>query len=159
MKPIRRDFRVDDAVLGDFRAYVESRKLRFTDEDFTSNRDEIVRRLEEQVLMQVFGEGEARRRSAAWDPQIAKALALVPRAAMLIQDPRTYVAERERDRRLADAAASSPLPPARSADHSRGLTDLPREWSDFVAPPPREKPRVPFDGPEWIIRSEDHAAS
>ena len=60
--------------------------------------------------MQVFGEGEARRRSAAWDPQIAKALALVPRAEMLIQDPKTYVAERERDRRLADAAACSPAP-------------------------------------------------
>ena len=60
--------------------------------------------------MQVFGEGEARRRSAAWDPQIGKALALVPRAEMLIQDPKTYVAERERDRRLADAAAGSPAP-------------------------------------------------
>jgi carboxyl-terminal processing protease len=112
VKPIRRDFRVDDAVLREFRAHVESRKLRFTDEDFTRNRDEIVRRLEEQVMMQVFGEGEARRRSVAWDPQIGKALALVPRAAMLIQDPKTYVAERERDRRLADAAASS-LAPAR----------------------------------------------
>ena len=35
VKPIRRDFRVDDAVLREFRAYVESRKLRSTDEDFT----------------------------------------------------------------------------------------------------------------------------
>ena len=110
VKPIRRDFRVDDAVLREFRTYVESRKLRFTDEDFTSNRDEIARRLEEQVLMQVFGEGEARRRSVAWDPQIGKALALIPRAEMLIQDPKTYVAERERDRRLVDAAAGSPAP-------------------------------------------------
>ena len=60
--------------------------------------------------MQVFGEGEARRRSVAWDPQIAKALALIPRAEMLIQDPKTYVAERERDRRLVDAAAGAPAP-------------------------------------------------
>jgi carboxyl-terminal processing protease len=110
VRPIRRDFRVDDAVLQEFRAHVESSKLRFTDEDFTQNRDEIVRRLEEQVLMQVFGEGEARRRSVAWDPQIGKALALVPRAEMLIQDPQTYVAERERDRRLADVAVGSPAP-------------------------------------------------
>ena len=110
VKPIRRDFRVDDAVLREFRTYLESRKLRYTDEDFTSNRDEIVRRLEEQVLMQVFGEGEARRRSVAWDPQIGKALALIPRAEMLIQDPKTYVAERERDRRLVDAAAGAPAP-------------------------------------------------
>jgi hypothetical protein len=46
----------------------------------------------------------------AWDPQIGKALALIPRAEMLIQDPKTYVAERERDRRLVDAAAGAPAP-------------------------------------------------
>jgi carboxyl-terminal processing protease len=112
VRPIRRDFRVDEAVLREFRAHLESRKLRFTDEDFTRDRDEIVRRLEEQVAMQVFGEGDARRRSAAWDPQIGKALALVPRAEMLLQDPKTYVAERERERQLVDAAVGS-LTPAR----------------------------------------------
>jgi carboxyl-terminal processing protease len=108
VKPIGRDFRVDDAVLREFRAHVEGRKLRATDEDWAQNRDEIARRLEEQVLMQVFGEGEARRRSAAWEPQVRKALSLVPRARMLLEDPTTYVAERERERRLADAAAATP---------------------------------------------------
>jgi hypothetical protein len=53
--------------------------------------------------MQVFGEGEARRRSVAWDPQVQKALELVPRAEMLLRDPRTYIALREREHRLVDA--------------------------------------------------------
>ncbi len=110
VKPIGRDFRADDAFLREFRAYVESRKLRSTDADFAQNRDEIARRLEEQVLMQVFGEAEARRRTVAWEPQVRKALALVPRAEMLLKDPTTYVAERERERRLADAAAGSSAP-------------------------------------------------
>jgi len=108
VKPIRRDFRADEAVLRDFRRYVESRKLRLSDEDFQQNREEIVRNLEEQVLMQVFGEGEARRRTVAWDPQVRKALDLVPRAEMLLRAPGSYVAEREREKRLADAAAGSP---------------------------------------------------
>jgi carboxyl-terminal processing protease len=107
VKPITRDFRVDDAVLKEFRAFVQSKKLRATDEDFAQNRDEIARRLEEQVVMQVFGEGEARRRTAAWEPQIRKALALVARAKMLLEEPSTYVAERERERRLADGAPAS----------------------------------------------------
>jgi len=108
VKPVGRDFRADDAVLQEFRSYVESRKLRLSEEDFLQNRDAIARRLEEQVLMQVFGEGEARRRTAAWDPQILKALDLVPRAEMLLKDPTTYVAERERERRVADAVAGRP---------------------------------------------------
>jgi len=107
VKPIRRDFRADEAVLRDFRAYVESRKLRLSDADFERNREDIGRRLEEQVLMQVFGEGEARRRTSAWDPQVRKALELIPRAEMLLREPSTYVAERERERRLADATAAS----------------------------------------------------
>jgi carboxyl-terminal processing protease len=110
VKPIDKDFRADDAYLKEFRAYVESRKLRSTDEDFARNREEIARRLEEQVVMQVFGEGEARRRTVAWEPQVRRALALVPRAEMLLRDPRTYVAERERERRLADAASGAPAP-------------------------------------------------
>ena len=64
--------------------------------------------------MQVFGKARRAAAASAWDPQIEKALALVPRAEMLIQDPKTYVAERERDRRLADAAAGlRPAWPAR----------------------------------------------
>jgi carboxyl-terminal processing protease len=110
VRPIGRDFRVDDAVLQEFRAFVRSRKLRATEEDLAQNRDEIARRLEEQVLMQVFGEGEARRRTVAWEPQVRKALALVPRAKMLLEDPTTYVAERERERRLADGSAASVAP-------------------------------------------------
>jgi hypothetical protein len=63
--------------------------------------------------MQVFGEGEARRRSAAWDPQVRKALELIPRAELLLRDPATFVAERERERRVADGAAGLPASAAR----------------------------------------------
>jgi carboxyl-terminal processing protease len=106
VKIVRRDFRADDAVLTEFQQYLTSRKLRFTPADLEQNHQEIVRQIEEEVLRQVFGEGEARRRSLAWDPQVKKALELVPRAELLLRDPKTYVAEREREGRLADAGGT-----------------------------------------------------
>jgi carboxyl-terminal processing protease len=104
---IGRDFVVDEEVRERFRAYLESRELRFTDEELEENRVAVDRLIEEEVLRQVFGEGEARRRSVAWDPQVQRALKLVPRAEMLLGDPDTFVAERERERRLADASAAA----------------------------------------------------
>jgi len=107
VKFVSKDFKVDEAMLADFRAYLDSRKLRYTEAELAEHRADVVRRIEEQVLMQVFGEGEARRRVSAWDPQVRKALELVPRAELLLRDPATFVAERERERRVADAAAAS----------------------------------------------------
>ena len=46
------------------------------------------------MLRQVFGEGEARRRSLAWDPQVQKALGLVSKAELLLKDPQRFIAER-----------------------------------------------------------------
>jgi carboxyl-terminal processing protease len=108
---IGRDFRVDEKVMRDFGAYLDTRKLRHTEEDLQQNRDTLSRLLEEEVLRQVFGEGEARRRSLAWDPQVKKALELVPRADLLLRSPGTYVAERERERRLADARPAAAARP------------------------------------------------
>jgi carboxyl-terminal processing protease len=111
VKRIPRDFRVDDAVLVDFRAYLDEKKVRYTEAELLEHREELARRLEEQVLLQVFGEGEARRRTAAWDPQVRKALELVPRAELLLQDPKTYVADREREGRIADATGEAAARP------------------------------------------------
>ncbi len=112
VKLLARDFKVDDAMLSEFEAYLASRKLRHTEADLQQNRPAIVRQIDEEILRQVWGEAEARRRSMAWDPQVKKALELVPRAELLLRDPKSFVAQRERDRardgRLADAAGSAP---------------------------------------------------
>ncbi len=89
---VTRDFKVDEKTFGEFRAYLDLRKLKYTPEDLETNREAIERLLTEEVLRQVFGEGEARRRSMAWDPQVRKALELVPRAEQLLRDPQQFVA-------------------------------------------------------------------
>ncbi len=104
LRLIGRDFEVDDEIREAFLAYLESRKLRFTPEQLEENRQMVDRLIEEEVVRQVFGEGEARQRSIQWDPQVQRALELVPRAELLLGDPDGFVAERERERRLADAS-------------------------------------------------------
>ena len=78
---------------------------RVTPEQLEENRQMVDRLIEEEVVRQVFGEGEARQRSILWDPQVQRALELVPRAELLLGDPDGFVAERERERRLADASS------------------------------------------------------
>jgi carboxyl-terminal processing protease len=101
VKLIGRDFKVDERVLADFRAFLGTQKLRYTEEDLAANKEALSRLILEEVLRQVFGEGEARKRTLAFDPQVKKALELAPRAERLLLDPQRYVAEREAEKRLA----------------------------------------------------------
>jgi carboxyl-terminal processing protease len=104
VKAIRKDFQVTDEVWADFAKFLDQRKLRHTEEELAQNREAASREILEEVLQQAFGEGEARRRSLAWDPQVQKALELVPKAEQLLKDPVRFVAERQ----TSDAPAARP---------------------------------------------------
>lgn len=106
VKPIGRDFQVDDAVLADFKAYLQEAKIAYTAEELQEHREEIARRILEEALRQSFGEGEARRRTLAWDPQVQKALGLVTKAELLLRDPQAFMAAREAEGRMAVADPS-----------------------------------------------------
>jgi carboxyl-terminal processing protease len=107
VKVVKRDFVVDETLLAEFKAYLDQRKLRYTPEDLQANREHISRLIQEEILRQVFGEAEARKRTMAWDPQVQKALELAPRAAQLLKDPQQFVAERAAERRREPAATGS----------------------------------------------------
>jgi carboxyl-terminal processing protease len=102
IKLITRDFKVDAGVWADFKAFLEARKLTQPEAELEANREVVSRLILEEVLRQVFGEGEARRRTLAFDPQVRKALEVMPRAELLLKDPRSYVLAREAERRLAE---------------------------------------------------------
>jgi carboxyl-terminal processing protease len=99
VKVVKREFVVDDAMMADFKAYLDQRKLRYTAEDLQANREAVSHLIQEEILRQVYGEAEARRRTMAWDPQVQKALEVAPRAAQLLKDPQQFVAEREAERK------------------------------------------------------------
>jgi carboxyl-terminal processing protease len=100
---IKRAFQADASVLAEFRAFLDARKLRYEPEELEANREAVLRQITDQVLWQAFGEEEARRRSVAWDPQLKRALELIPRAEMLLRDAQRYVAERTSEQRVATA--------------------------------------------------------
>jgi carboxyl-terminal processing protease len=105
LRIVARDFQVDDRTLAEFKSYLDTRKLRYTPEDLAANREAIAHQITEQVLLQVFGEGETRRRSMAWDPQVKKALELVPKSDLLLKDPQRFIAERVAENRTVAAPA------------------------------------------------------
>jgi len=95
VKLIRKDFQVTNEVWADFKQFLDQRKLRYTEEDLAQSREAAAHEILEEVLQQAYGEGEARRRSMTWDPQVQKALELVPKAEQLLKDPVRFVAERQ----------------------------------------------------------------
>ena len=104
VRVVGREFKVDEKVMADFTAFLDEQKVKYTTEDLAANHEAITRQIEEEVVRQVFGEGEARKRSLAWDPQVRKALELIPKADLLLRDPQKYVAQRESERRLASTS-------------------------------------------------------
>jgi carboxyl-terminal processing protease len=104
VRVIDRSFSVDAATLQAFRGYLEEQKIPFTDAELGEHSEEISRLILEEVLRQVFGEGEARRRTIKWDRQVQKALELIPSATLLLADPAAYVARLKAEQ---TAAASS----------------------------------------------------
>jgi len=110
VKIVALDFEADETVLADFRSFLDSRKLRYTEEDLTENREVIVRLIEDEVLRQAFGEGAARKRSLNWDPQVRKALEIIPKAEQLLLDPQKFIAERAAEGRMASRATPPAVP-------------------------------------------------
>jgi hypothetical protein len=105
---IGRDFKVDEEVLAAFRAYLDEQKIRYTPEEMEANREQLARALNDEIVHQVFGEAEARRRSVSTDPQIRKALEVAPKAEILLQDPQRFVAEYESARKVAQLRGERP---------------------------------------------------
>jgi carboxyl-terminal processing protease len=106
---IKRDFQADDQVLAEFQKYLDQRKIKYEPKDLEENREMVLRQITDQVLWQAFGEGEARKRSVAWDPQLRRALELVPKAELLLSDPQRFMAERAVEPKVASATT----PPSR----------------------------------------------
>lgn len=105
VRVIGRDFEVDDKLVDEFCAFLKARNIAYEEAEFDVNREAVAHQILEEVLRQVFGEGEARRRGVNWDPQIRKALEVVPKAELLQRDPRRYVAEREAEDRVASRSS------------------------------------------------------
>ncbi|HUU35512.1 MAG TPA: S41 family peptidase [Vicinamibacterales bacterium] len=78
------DFAVDDAMLADFRAFAESKRVKIDEAAWATDRLFISAMVRFEIDAAVFGMGVARRRLLEVDPQAQYALSLFPQAEKLL---------------------------------------------------------------------------
>jgi carboxyl-terminal processing protease len=93
--PIDQSFQVSDAMLNDFKAHIQKRGITFTDKDLADNRDFLKMKLKEEVFYNRIGANDALRVHLEGDPQILKALELLPKAKEL-QNTKRQVVQQQR---------------------------------------------------------------
>jgi carboxyl-terminal processing protease len=82
-RTVSRGFAVDDAMVADFRTYLESRKVRMDEAAFTADTQFIKAMIQYDIDLALFGVEEARRNLIARDPQAQFALQQFEEAARL----------------------------------------------------------------------------
>jgi carboxyl-terminal processing protease len=91
---ITKDFVVDDAVLNHFRKYLDQQHIHFTEPDIQDNLAWLKWKIKREVFTTVFGLNEGYKVELQNDPQLQKAVELIPQAKALYQNARKIVAER-----------------------------------------------------------------
>ena len=81
--PIDPSFQVSDAMLNDFKAHIQQRGIAATDKDLADNRDFLKMMIKQEVFYNRIGVAEAARVRLEADPQVLKALELLPQAKAL----------------------------------------------------------------------------
>jgi carboxyl-terminal processing protease len=92
---ISRSFDVDDQVISEFRKFLEDQKVPFTEADLVENADWIKSSIKSELFISEFGQQEGLRVRAETDPQVLKALELLPQAKALADNAKKIVAEHQ----------------------------------------------------------------
>jgi carboxyl-terminal processing protease len=83
-RAVAKDFTVDDAMLGDFKKFVESKRVKIDESAWTKDTSFLRAMVRFEIDAAVFGTGVARRRLLEVDPQAQHALGLFPKAEQLL---------------------------------------------------------------------------
>jgi carboxyl-terminal processing protease len=91
---VTKSFEVDDNLLQDFRKSLDADKVPYTEADFVQNNDWIRSNLKSEIFVDAYGQEEGLKVKAETDPEVLKALDLLPQARQLAENARKVVAER-----------------------------------------------------------------
>ena len=92
---ITKDFAVNDAVVTDFRKYLDKQKIKYTDADIQANINWLKWQIKREVFTSYFGLNDGYKVELQDDVQLEKAIDLIPQAKALYQNARKILAERE----------------------------------------------------------------
>ena len=82
---VDKNFQVDDAVLAEFRKYLTSQNIPYSQADMDGASDWLKTRIKEKIVTIQFGQLQGLRTLADWDPEIQKAVTFLP-AAQALED-------------------------------------------------------------------------
>jgi hypothetical protein len=93
VRPIGPDFNVTPEIVREFGEFLKAENIAVDAKEFEENRKEVEAEILEETMRQIFGEGAARKRLYAQDPQLKKAIESIPMAKLLLKDPQRYISE------------------------------------------------------------------
>src|SRR5438067_1180174 len=91
---VGKDFQVNDAVLQDFRKFLDGEKITYNEADIVGVQDWIASHIKAELFVSELGQQEGLKVQAESDPQVVKALDLLPQAKELADNAKHIIAER-----------------------------------------------------------------
>jgi carboxyl-terminal processing protease len=91
---VDKNFEVTDAVMQEFRKFLDSQKIPYTEADLNEGSDYIKSSIKTELFISEFGQEEGLRVRAENDPQVIAALNQLPKAKELAENARKIVAQR-----------------------------------------------------------------
>jgi carboxyl-terminal processing protease len=91
---VTKSYVVDDSVIAIFKQYLQKHNIPFSDQEIAANLDWIKVHIKREVFTSALGQTEGFRVETDADPEVAKAVDLLPQARALYDNARRIVAER-----------------------------------------------------------------
>jgi carboxyl-terminal processing protease len=92
---ITKDFVVSDAVIAQFKKYLDQQKIKYTEQDIQANLMWLKWQIKREVFTSYFGLNDGYKVELQDDPQLEKAIEMIPQSRALYQNARKILAERE----------------------------------------------------------------
>jgi carboxyl-terminal processing protease len=91
---ITKDFQANDAVISDFRKFLASKNVHYTELELAENLDWVKRKIKQEAFLSTFGQQEGFKVQLEADPQLLAAVDAVPQARALYENARKIMAQR-----------------------------------------------------------------
>jgi carboxyl-terminal processing protease len=95
---VDKNFQVDDAVLGEFKKFLTSKDVDWTDADLNGVSDWVKAQIKKDIFTIQFGQLTGLRTIAEWDPTVQKALTYMPEAQALEDNAHKVLADKAQAR-------------------------------------------------------------
>ncbi len=104
---VNKQFEVDDAVMQEFRKFLDEQKITFTEADLAENNDWIRSNIKAELFINEFGQQEGMRVHAETDPEVQRGLDLLPQAKQLADNAKKTIAQRNSARLTAQQSEAT----------------------------------------------------